>query len=99
MLLLISLNTTMPFAASTRSFNVTNATLTKVPFDLERWTAAARRDYPNGLPRPYSDDPTQWIFHGHPCGSVIWDDAAKRTAHAPPRAWMQLSFTSPSLVC
>ena len=60
--------------------------LVKVPFDLERWIERARRDYPNGLPRPYSDDPTQWIFHGHPCGAVIWDDAAKRTAHGPLRA-------------
>ena len=64
-----------------QKLNVTNATLTKVPFDLERWTEVARREYPNGLPRPYSDDPAQWIFHGHPCGTVIWDDAAKRTAH------------------
>ena len=68
-----------------QKLNVTNATLTKVPFDLERWTEVARREYPNGLPRPYSDDPTQWIFHGHPCGAVIWDDAAKRTAQAPLR--------------
>ena len=26
----------------------------------------ASEQYPNGLPEPYSDDPTQWIFHGHP---------------------------------
>lgn len=26
--------------------------------------------YPTGLPKPYSDDPTQWIFHGHPAKSV-----------------------------
>ena len=69
-----------------QSLKVTNATLTKVPFDLDRWTEVARRDYPNGLPRPYSDDPIQWIFHGHPCGSVVWDEAAKRTAAAPLRA-------------
>ena len=25
--------------------------------------------YPNSLPKPYSDDPTQWIFHGHPAQS------------------------------
>ena len=68
-----------------QKLNVTNATLVKVPFDLERWTEVASRDYPNGLPRPYSDDPTQWIFHGHPCGSVVWDDAVKRTAQGPLR--------------
>ena len=33
---------------------------------------AAERS-PNGLPEPYSDDPSQWVFHGHPCGSVVWD--------------------------
>ena len=49
------------------SLFVTNATLVKVPFDLDHWTKVAREKYPNGLPKPYSDDPTQWIFHGHPC--------------------------------
>ena len=57
----------------------------KVPFDLERWAQIAQKRYPNGLPRPYSDDPTQWIFHGHPCGSVVWDEAEKRIAHGPLR--------------
>lgn len=46
--------------------NVTNATMVKVPFDLDHWTAVAAQRYPNGLPEPYSDDPTQWLFHGHP---------------------------------
>ena len=27
--------------------------------------------------KPYTNDPTQWIFHGHPCGSVFWDDNSK----------------------
>ncbi len=45
---------------------VTNATLVKVPFDLARWQKLAAEKCPNGLPKPYSDDPTQWIFHGHP---------------------------------
>jgi hypothetical protein len=48
---------------------VTNATLAKVPFDLDRWKALADVKYPNGLPEPYSDDPTQWLFHGHPAAS------------------------------
>ena len=68
-----------------QKLNVTNATLVKVPFDLERWTQVAAEDYPNGLPKPYSDDPTQWIFHGHPCGSVIWDEGTKWTNHGPRR--------------
>lgn len=68
-----------------QKLNVTNATLVKVPFDLAHWTKIAAEQYPNGLPLPYTDDPTQWIFHGHPCGSVIWHPDKKCTAHAPPR--------------
>ena len=45
---------------------VTTNTLIKVPFDLEYWQKVAAEKYPNGLPKPYSDDPTQWLFHGHP---------------------------------
>ena len=40
--------------------------LVKIPFDLERWRKVAEERYPEGLPEPYSDDPTQWLFHGHP---------------------------------
>ena len=68
-----------------QKLNVTNATLAKVPFDLDRWTKVAEEKFPNGLPSPYSDDPTQWIFHGHPCGSVVWDEAGKRPAPGPLR--------------
>jgi hypothetical protein len=46
--------------------NVTGGTLVKVPFDLAHWQEVAAEKYPNGLPEPYSDDPTQWLFHGHP---------------------------------
>ena len=61
------------------NIKVTNATLVKVPFDLDHWTTVAGEEYPHGLPEPYSNDPTQWIFHGHPCGSVAWDGIDKRT--------------------
>ncbi len=44
--------------------NVTAATLTKVPFDIAHWKAVAAEKYPNGLPKPYSADPTQWLFKG-----------------------------------
>ena len=44
---------------------VTNATFMKVPFNLEHWQKVASEKYSNGLPKPYSDDPTQWLFHGH----------------------------------
>jgi hypothetical protein len=68
-----------------QKLNVTNATLVKVPFDLDLWTQVANERYPHGLPAPYSDNPAQWIFHGHPCGSVIWNDASKRLANGPLR--------------
>ncbi len=63
-----------------QKISVTNATLVKVPFDRKKWSDVAAERYPNGLPQPYSDDPTQWIFHGHPCASVIWDETTKTTA-------------------
>ncbi|MCS4173848.1 BREX-1 system adenine-specific DNA-methyltransferase PglX [Salinibacter ruber] len=49
-----------------KKMNITNATLVKVPFDLDHWQEVAEEKYPDGLPAPHSDDPTQWIFHGHP---------------------------------
>ena len=64
-----------------QKLNVTNATLVKVPFDLQHWTRVAEKRYPNSLPRPYSDDLTQWIFHGHPCGSVVWNETEGRVTH------------------
>ena len=77
------------YAAAVREIDhalkVTAATLVKVPFDLDHWKQVAAEQYPNGLPEPYSDDPTQWIFHGDPCRSVVWDEDTKRTAHGPLR--------------
>ena len=69
----------------TQKLNVTNAALVKVPFDLDHWTKVAAEHYPNGFPKPYSNDPTQWIFHGHPSGAVVWDESAKWTASGPHR--------------
>ena len=48
------------------TLKVTNQTLLKVPFNFAHWQEVAAERYPNGLPKPYSDDQTQWIFHGHP---------------------------------
>ncbi len=68
-----------------QTLKVTNSTLVKVPFDLAYWTKIAELNYPNGLPNPYTNDPTQWIFHGHPCGSVAWDEEQKWTIYGPLR--------------
>jgi hypothetical protein len=53
-----------------QALKVTNASLVKVPFDLAYWQGVAAEKYPNGLPKPHSDDPTQWLFNGHPVGST-----------------------------
>jgi hypothetical protein len=40
-----------------------------VPFDLAYWQTVAANQYPLGLPKPSSSDPTQWLFSGHPAGA------------------------------
>lgn len=49
--------------------NAMTGSLTKVPFDLPHWQKVAAEKYPHGLPKPFSSDPTQWLFNGHPNGS------------------------------
>ena len=49
-----------------RALRVTNTSLVKVEADLDHWQAVAAKEFPNGLPEPRSDDPTQWLFHGRP---------------------------------
>ena len=51
------------------TFKVTNATFAKVPFDLAHWQKVSAEKYPHGLPKPFSSDPTQWLFNGHPAGA------------------------------
>ncbi len=48
---------------------ITNQSLLKVPFDLAHWQKVAAEKYPHGLPKPFSSDPTQWLFDGHSKGS------------------------------
>ncbi len=61
------------FSSSVReldqSLSVTEASFGKVPFDLAHWQHVAFEKYPDGLPRPFSSDPTQWLFNGHPFNS------------------------------
>lgn len=47
---------------------VTANTLAKVPFDLDHWRQVAQEAGP--LPPPRSDDPSQWLFDGHPEAST-----------------------------
>ncbi len=69
-----------------QALSITEGSFGKVAFDLASWRGISHVKYPNGLPEPYSDDPTQWLFHGHPCGSVVWDEESKWTARGPLRA-------------
>jgi hypothetical protein len=49
--------------------DVATNTLAQVPFDLAHWQKVAAEKYPLGLPKPFSSDPTQWLFNGHPAGA------------------------------
>jgi hypothetical protein len=58
------------FGETLRKFNkkfaIERSYLQRVPFDLEHWQHAASDRFPDGLPEPWSDDPTQWLFEGRP---------------------------------
>jgi hypothetical protein len=49
--------------------SVNNGYVGKVPFELAHWQKVAAEKYPHGLPKPFSSDPTQWLFNGHPAGA------------------------------
>jgi hypothetical protein len=53
-----------------QSLKVTNATVAKIPFDLAHWQRVALEKFPQGLPKPDSNDPTQCLFNGHPVAST-----------------------------
>jgi len=53
-----------------QALKVTTNTLEKIAFDLAFWQKQAETEYPDGLPEPHSDDPTQWLFRGQPKGSI-----------------------------
>ena len=52
-----------------QKLHISDQSLVLVPFDLAYWQRVAAEKYPNGLPKPHSDDPTQWLFNGDPRGS------------------------------
>ena len=49
-----------------QQLKLTTKTLVEVPFDVERWRKVAAEEFPDGLPEPWSDDATQWLFEGRP---------------------------------
>ncbi len=52
-----------------QSLKVTNRTLLKIPFDPAEWRVSSCRDGEGVFPEPYTEDPSQWVFHGWPEGS------------------------------
>lgn len=62
--------TSEEFRASVRGYDATLkvavGALLKVPFDVGRWQSAAVAAYPNGLPKPDTQDPREWLFKGNP---------------------------------
>lgn len=64
-------STEFPEAVRRRNqkLDVDTGSMVSVPFDLPHWQKVAADKYPNGLPKPFSNDPTQWLFNGHPAGS------------------------------
>ncbi|MEQ5874960.1 N-6 DNA methylase [Pseudoalteromonas sp. NFXS39] len=63
-----------------QSMKPTNSSFEKVLFNKRKWeeTGNFRKGAP--IPLPHTDDLTQWIFHGHPCESVVWNEETKKTA-------------------
>jgi len=53
--------------------------LVNVPFDYSYWKKVADLELKEGLPLPYSNCCKQWVFHGHPCVSVSWNDETQST--------------------
>ncbi|MFN9976904.1 MAG: Eco57I restriction-modification methylase domain-containing protein, partial [Phycisphaerae bacterium] len=78
-----------------QALKVTNASLVKVPFDLAHWQRVAAERYPHGLPEPQTNDPTQWLFHGHPAGML----AAGREDASPFGIPDPTIHAHPSLLC
>jgi hypothetical protein len=52
-----------------RKISVTDDSFVKVPFDVAYWQRVAVTRCPEGLPKPLSKDPTQWLFDGNPNGA------------------------------
>ena len=52
------------------SMKANNAVLVKVPFEMERWKDKAPKLVDGDMEGPFSIDPTQWLYHGHPANTT-----------------------------
>lgn len=63
------------FAKAVKSINtkwkVEVGTFLATHFDHRYWTEVSEAEFREGLPAPQSNDPTQWIYHGHPADTVL----------------------------
>lgn len=55
-------------------------TLLTVPYEADRWRREAHDSPSAPVSSPYTNDSTQWIFHGHPCGTVNWDEKVQHAS-------------------
>ena len=55
--------------SNNRSLKIEVGTILSSMIDMDHWRETAAEHFPLGLPDPLSEDPTQWIFHGHPVGA------------------------------
>lgn len=49
-----------------KNIKIEVGTILSSDFDIDRWRTVAENRLSSQLPEPWSDDPTQWLFHGHP---------------------------------
>lgn len=85
--------------------SVDNGYVTKIEFDLARWTAVAAEKYADGLPSPHSDDPTQWVFKGdipnatRPLQVAVARLVGYRWPDQPPSAVIDTLADNDGIVC
>jgi hypothetical protein len=53
-----------------QKLNVTRELVEQLPFDREHWLTVAAELFPQGISAPRSNDPTQWLFEGHPARAI-----------------------------
>lgn len=51
-----------------KALKVTTANLVKIHFDINKWNSISNNG--NGIPEPYSFDPSQWLFFGNVNNSI-----------------------------
>lgn len=49
---------------------INNGTFEDIPFDIDYWLNQAGGLFPLGIPKPNTDDATQWIFSGNPASAA-----------------------------